>query len=318
MCLKRRFDTFDDESIASLDILISVKDQSTGGWWHEGCVVLDPEPPRRSSASLSRKEPVNRAIGDLARDARSQGVTLELMFDNASLWQLQSQPTQQDFSHGGDGITLREMLQRSKAARDRICNTARDRISLKDRRYLAVLLARSLLDFSESCWIRKSWSKDDISFLTTDVKRPYLTTDFRTTTSAQGEGPLQPEDSLLVLHPCLPLLDLGILLLEIQEDVGFIDDRVDSDGLVLGEKRESSNFLTAQRMLEELADYVEGGDTSDYVTAVKTCLECNWTPKETEAFSLSNEDFRMWIFEHVVVPLERNLVRGWKVTVMDE
>lgn len=44
MCLKRRFDTFDDDSIASLDILISVKDQATGGWWHEGCVVLDPEP----------------------------------------------------------------------------------------------------------------------------------------------------------------------------------------------------------------------------------------------------------------------------------
>lgn len=44
MCLKRRFDTFDDESIASLDILISVKDNSTAGWWHEGCVVLDPAP----------------------------------------------------------------------------------------------------------------------------------------------------------------------------------------------------------------------------------------------------------------------------------
>lgn len=44
MCLKRRLDSFDDDSIASLDMLISVKDESTGGWWHEGCVVLDPEP----------------------------------------------------------------------------------------------------------------------------------------------------------------------------------------------------------------------------------------------------------------------------------
>lgn len=242
------------------------------------------------------------------------------MFDNATLWQLQSQPTHQDFGHGGDGITLREMLQRSKAARDRISNTARDRISLKDRRYLAVLLARSLLDFSESCWIRNSWSKDDISFLTADVKRPYLTTDFQTTTPGQGGGPPQPEPepSLLTLHPCLPLLDLGILLLELQEDVGFIDERVGSDGLVLGERKESSNLLTAERMLEELADHVEGGDKSDYVTAVQACLDCSWAAEEAEAFSLSNEKFRMWIYLNVVVPLERNLARGWKVTVMNE
>lgn len=44
MCLKRRFDTFDNDSIASLDILISVKDNSMRDWWHQGCVVLDPEP----------------------------------------------------------------------------------------------------------------------------------------------------------------------------------------------------------------------------------------------------------------------------------
>ncbi|KAJ4385403.1 hypothetical protein N0V93_009831 [Gnomoniopsis smithogilvyi] len=210
----------------------------------------------------------------------------------------------QDLSHGGDDITLREMLQKSKAARDKISNTARDRISLKDRRYLAVLLARSLLDFSESSWIRRSWSKDDISFLTPGVKRPYLTTDFQKAALDQGEDQAQSqaEDSLLDLHPCLPLLDLGILLLELQEDVGFIDDRMDSDGLVLGAVRQSSSFLTAQQMLSELADHVEGGETSDYVRAVQACVDCNWISEEAEAFSLSNEAF----------------LRGWKVTVMDE
>lgn len=208
-------------------------------------------------------------------------------------------------------MTLREMLERSV--------TARDRISLKDRRYLAVLLARSLLDFSESCWIRESWCKDDISFLTADVKRPYLTTDFRMSGDGQVEAQCRPEtgDSLLALHPCLPLLDLGILLLELQEDVGFIEDRLAGLGLVQGQVRESSNLLTAHQMLEELADHIEGGDTSDYVTAVQACLECNWTPEEATAFSLSNEEFRMWTYEHVVVPLERNLFRGWKVTVTD-
>lgn len=275
---------------------------------------------RRSSASLVHKQPVKTAICDLAHDACQKGVTLELMFDNISLWQLPSQLIHQRFSHGGDGVTLREVLQRSKAARDKISNTVGLKISLKDRRYLAVLLARSLLDFSETCWLRESWNKDAISFLTTDVKCPYLTTDFRPKVSNQEQG--QPEaqtsSSLLVLHPCLPLLNLGILLLEIQEDVGFIDERLESDGLVLGQIRESSNLLTAEKMLEELADHVEGGDTSDYVTAVQACLKCDWIPDEATAFSLSNEDCRMWIYQHVVVPLERNLFRGWKLTVTDE
>lgn len=242
------------------------------------------------------------------------------MFDNISLWRLRPQHIHQGLSHGGDGVTLREILQRNKAARDKISTTAGLKISLKDRRYLAVLLARSLLDFSESCWLRDSWSKDDISFLSTDVKRPYLTTDFRPMVCSQKQGqPLaQTSSSLLVLHPCLPLLDLGILLLELQQDVGFIDERVESDGLVLGQIRESSNLLTAQKMLEELADHVEGGDTSDYITAVQACLVCDWIPDEATAFSLSNEDCRMWIYQHVVVPLERNLFRGWKLTVTDE
>lgn len=217
-------------------------------------------------------------------------------------------------------MTLREMLQRSKAARDNLSNTAGLKISLKDRRYLAVLLARSLLDFAESCWLRESWNKDTISFLTTDVKCPYVTTEFRPRISSQAQGQPQGQtsSSLLVLHPCMPLLNLGILLLEIQEDVGFIDERVESDGLVLGQIRESSNLLTAEKMLEELADHVEGGDTSDYVTAVHACLRCDWIPDEATSFSLSNEDCRMWIYRHVVVPLERNLFRGWKLTVTDE
>lgn len=268
---------------------------------------------RRSSASLSHKVPIHGAICNLARNAREKRVTLELMFDNVELWQIRSQQMNENAGHGGDGdgMTLREILQQSIKAQNRI--------SLKDRRYLAVLLARSLLDFSESRWIRESWSKDDISFLTADVKRPYLTTDFRILGSGQVEGHAQQQtgNSLLALHPCPALLDLGILLLELQEDVGFIDDRVANDGLVQGQVRESSNLLTAQQMLDELADHVEGGNGSDYVAAVQACLDCDWTSEESTAFKLSNVEFRMWIYEHVVVPLERNLYQGWKVTVKD-
>lgn len=244
------------------------------------------------------------------------------MYDSVSLWQIRSQQKHEDFSNKEDVKTLRQILERSKAARTGVSNTAQDRISLKDRRYLAVLLARSLLDFSESCWIRESWSKDDISFLMRDVKRPYLTTDFRTAVPGQDEGQAESQtgDPLLALHPCLPLLDLGILLLELQEDVGFIEDRVDNDDLVVGQCKENSNVLTAQSwsMLDELEDHVDGGNASDYVTAVRACLKCDWISEKDEACNLSNDDFRMWIYNHVVVPLERNLVRGWNITVMDE
>jgi hypothetical protein len=43
LCVKRRYDCFDDPSISSLDIYISGDSGTLGNRWHKGSLVLDPD-----------------------------------------------------------------------------------------------------------------------------------------------------------------------------------------------------------------------------------------------------------------------------------
>lgn len=186
----------------------------------------------------------------------------------------------------------------------------RTRLSLKNKCILAVVLANSFLDFTESKWI-KNWDKDSISFVTVstgtiDYKRPCLTTDFSPGTTMEERNASQFEDRQL--HPFAPLLQLAIMLLELHFG-DTIENRRTAADLVDGRVSENTDLWTAARLLEENVDDIQVG----YKKAVEACLSCQYDG----IMSFGNELFCKIVYATIVVPLERELKHGFEMTTDD-
>lgn len=240
------------------------------------------------------------SVCTLVEEARQQGTTLELMYDGClpspTLYQIPPRPSHQRVRDAQTVMTLHDLLR------------SRRKLRLRDKCILSVVLARSLLDFSESKWV-KEWDKENISFVAAmagsiDCKRPCLTTDF----SAETDGARDGGRSIHQLHPCTPLLQLAVILLELQlEDT--IEHKRSEEDLINGEVGENTDYWTANRLLEELVDDIR----VDYKKAVTACLKCEYdtTP------SFDDEGFREMVYATIVAPLEKELYNGFLITIDD-
>jgi hypothetical protein len=252
-----------------------------------------PSPPI-STTHGSRKQKVIDDIAEVFKDAEKQGCNVEILYDGSNLWQLQPTPLHLRVTNHNE-ISLEYLL---RNATEMHLN-----MSLKNKRILALLLAHCLLEFCGSPWLRKGWSKRDISFFQSpsedgkiDLTRPFLTADF------EGSDEEEEQDSLCMLHPCPAVLALGIVLLEIQLCASIESQRTEED-MFNGKENINTDYTTALRLLKSLTDDV----FLTYRNAIEACLKLD----NGLSSNFEDADFRQMMYEKVVMPLKKEISLGW-------
>ncbi|RDW91720.1 hypothetical protein BP5796_02885 [Coleophoma crateriformis] len=234
----------------------------------------------------------------LIKEAHKHNHNLELVFDGEKLWQARSSGSHV-IPKPVTGIPLRNLLGDSQS-----------RLSLKQRRALAVVLSHAILHYCESPWVSDNWNKEHVNFFATskgpDLMRPYLATQFEQVLSA-----VPKDTSDLYSHPSPALLSLGILLLELYLSKP-IESLWDAEDMENGMESVNTNWITAEKQLDLLGDDLYEG----YRDAIQACLRVDYVGVE-DNLTLEDEGFRKLIYDRVVRPLEDELENGFHVTPED-
>lgn len=225
----------------------------------------------------------------MIKEAYAHNKTLELCFDGQKLWKarpLKKQP----MLDCEDGITLSTLF-----------HVSRPKLTLKERRTLAVVLAHAILHYCESPWVTDDWNKEHVTFFLTNnvpnLGKPYLSTHFR---PAITESPSETDN--MYKHPNPALLALGILLVELHscKSIEELASELEVD---------HGNLYTAEKQLDRMRDNVFQG----YTNAIQACLNIDYCGLD-DLPSLNNDRFRKLVIERIVVPLEDELKVGFSVT----
>ena len=180
-------------------------------------------------------------------------------------------------------------------------------LSRRDRLYIAVTLASSVLQLDGTRWLKRQWRSGDIIFPQIedrvpanpklDYAHPYVSwkvsPDNLNQSSIIDTTPtltahLIRSEALFALGTTLVELCLGQTLSEMQnpEDIDPIEA--------------VSSFKTASRLLDNV--YSESGGR--YGDVVRRCLFC---PFDMRDASLDNEEFQEAVFDSIVTPLMQDL-----------
>jgi hypothetical protein len=224
------------------------------------------------------------------------------LFDGSVLYKLQPSRDRLFVQASHPGTSLADLL------------LGEIKLKLRERRILAVILAHSMLHFSDSPWLSKHWNKSHLTFfqcaskngLQLDVHRPWISTQFE-----NGEIPENTEDGYRV-HPNPSVLALGILLLEIELRAGIEQSRTEEDLSPSGEVDCNTDLFTAERLLESNCNDV----FERFRKAVDGCLKCDFVD-EGASTSLDDDNFRQAIYDNIVLPLEEELEIGFSLTPED-
>jgi hypothetical protein len=181
------------------------------------------------------------------------------------------------------------------------------KLSKKQKSILAVILAYSLLYLSESSWLGREWTKDDVCFCYSadkgvDVGRPYLSAEF----AAPGSLATADEET----HVAPSLLGFGIILIELETGKPIESFWTEED-LDDGKKNPYSNRTAAYRLVaaEEEWDVYQRIRRAASACILRTFLTTNPGACETEL------SFQQAIYSNVVAPLEQELLHGYSITV---
>lgn len=179
-------------------------------------------------------------------------------------------------------------------------------LSRRDRLYIAVTLASSVLQLDGTSWLKKQWRSGDILFLPLDDQKTSTSkVDF---THPYVSWKVSPEDANTALVaeasritiarriPSEVLFVLGITLTELCFGKNIYDMRVEEDVDVT---EILTNFNTAARLIDHVYD--ESGNR--YGDVVRRCLKC---PPDVRNASLDNEEFEEAVFESIVTPLRQD------------
>ena len=217
-----------------------------------------------------------------------------MLLDNQKLWQIRPQVKR---LNPVKNITLEDILRGSTELR------------LRDKRVLAVALAKTVLQLSEGPWLGKRWTPDQFSFFETtksaiDFERPYLSTQFEEEATEDDDYEFDAQS----IHAIPSLLSLGRLLLEIDRGKPVEISPLD---LTEGRFPNANTELTATiRFFKEAS----GHFYMDYTKAIKACLEPTFL-RVDQMRGLEDDEVRRLVYEHVVAPLEAELYSGFKIRV---
>lgn len=177
----------------------------------------------------------------------------------------------------------------------------RSMFPLVERLHLALIVASSTLQLSETPWLSEMLTCRNLHFFKRgheiSYKRPFLlkrpTGDSSSSSSAGSAASMN--DLGWIANPTL--FRLGILLLEIM--IGQTLDKV-CEPIDVSKATEyciSRDFFTASRVLEEGRPMIDHA----YKAVVQRCIHC------TKSTSLDNSEFRQDVYSSVVVELEKIL-----------
>lgn len=180
-------------------------------------------------------------------------------------------------------------------------------LSRRDRLYIAVTLASSVLQLDGTLWLKRQWRSGDILFLPfedqkasalrIDYARPYVS--WKISLEDENTALVADASRDTVVHsiPSEVLFVLGIALTELCFGQNIYDMRIQED--VDTTDIMMTNFNTASRLIDKV--YTESG--SRYGDVVRRCLKC---PPDVRDASLDNERFQEAVFGSIVTPLRQD------------
>lgn len=196
--------------------------------------------------------------------------------------------------------SLEELLQISKQ------RTPGLSLSRRDRLYIAVTLASSVLQLDGTLWLKRQWKSGDILFLPledqrastskVDYARPYVS--WNISPDDTNTALIVDESRKTVGHriPSEVLFVLGITLTELCFGQNIYEMRSEED---IDVNEVMTNFNTASRLI----DYVYNESGSRYGDVVRRCLKC---PPDVRDATFDNEEFQEAVFEYIVMPLRHD------------
>lgn len=171
------------------------------------------------------------------------------------------------------------------------------KLSVADSRRLALALAFGVLRLHDTPWLTPHWSRDDITLFkqnnTVLAKHPFISTDLQ----SRGKMP-SPKCSPAIRNETL--FALGIVLIELCMQQDFDSLHVPEDLNADGTKHAASDFLTANRLVDEVYD--KAGKR--YGDAVRRCILCEFDQRKT---TLEDDAFRRAVYDNVVAVLEEDV-----------
>ena len=179
-------------------------------------------------------------------------------------------------------------------------------LSRRDRLYISVTLASSVLQLDGTSWLKRQWRSGDILFLPledrntstprVDFTHPYVS--WKISPEDKNTAPVADASGITIAHriPSVVLFALGITLTELCFGQNIYDMRTEED---IDKTEMLTNFNTASRLI----DYVYNESGSRYGDVVRRCLKC---PPDFRDASLDNEEFQKAVFESIVTPLRQD------------
>ena len=145
--------------------------------------------------------PICEVLSDEIQDF-SLEVFIADMNNAETVWQLQPRPRRFAFPEQAIPINLRELL------------AGPTKMTMKEKRRLAVILAYSVFLYHDSAWLSNGWIKDDIAFFNKAEEEPCVEFPFLST-STESKSSSRQALSSVVYHRNTNILALGILFVEI-------------------------------------------------------------------------------------------------------
>ncbi|KAE8383466.1 hypothetical protein BDV26DRAFT_251790 [Aspergillus bertholletiae] len=203
-------------------------------------------------------------------------------------------------------ISLRSLLERGH-----MFGQARKKdlpkLSLKEKRILAVVLAHSMLQLCGGPWIKQAWDAEAIFFLYDSPSQRLKLSEPYINSSLEAQESLDVNDLGDRIHKYPLILDFARLLLELQHGETIQSTKEDYDPDTQEETPDTLFFMLS-RVLDELSDDIY----TDYLTAIEACLDCDkFLPPEGGSFD--DLAFRQRVYQNIVVPLEEELYKGFKI-----
>lgn len=235
-------------------------------------------------------------------DAFGQQVDNALRFlvcekDRANtLWQMRSVPRQYSLLNNHPPTTLHDILSPSPLTG----------IKLKQKRHLAVTFAYAMLQCYPSSSVTDFLSDRSLHFyhLTAtemDFTAPFFLTNFHPTVNSPAAT------NMSVQHRSLPILRLGILLIEIHKGKLFETLLTDNEAQDSSPNRD---LTAARRIVEVLEEWC----SDKYKNSIRACLELPWIPPG-KAVDFADSIVCGGFVEHVIKPLESDLEHLFTTTV---
>ncbi|KAF2502332.1 hypothetical protein BU16DRAFT_612009 [Lophium mytilinum] len=246
--------------------------------------VIEPRSPDLPEEAIEN-------ICHLMEVAYENECKLRMLFDSNQLFRAKSLSQHRGL---GQGTSLGKLLREKR------------KLTLKQKRVLAVVLAHAMLQYHGSPWMSDEWSKDQVEFFcdqsgcdTLNIQRPYISTHF-----LESSGQAVTPDYALHQYPAV--LALGIMLLEIHlgdtiESRRKPDEDCGKDGRV----NVNTNLFTAHRILKDSCDDMYG----NYSNAIRACLD------QSIFLGMDEDDFRQALYSNIVAPLEEELKTGFQMNV---